>query len=918
MNKYLYTVLCFFLCAFTGLVSAQNNVTVRVREAGTLRNQLSDDEWNKVTDLSVKGVIDGDDYVFLKSSRISHLDLSGVSLKRLPAKSFQGASNLQSIVLPDVLSSVGIGAFMKCKSLKKVVLPKNLTEIHSLAFAECESLNNIVLPKNLKVLESAAFFGCKSLKSFSIAGKNPNFKVLGGILYSDSVLVACPSGLVGTVLVPNFVKEIGNSAFGGCDSLSSILLPNTVKRIQDLAFWRCKSLKSVHLPDSLLLMGKGVFSSSGLSTFVWPFNIPTIPAETFKNCVNLTQVSLHLDLDSIHSNAFQGCVNLEFVDFPSGLRYLGEYAFNGCNKLKTINLNGNVISVGNGAFSSCAALENATLPSYMKRIPSALFSQCPSLVSISMPIGLEIIGKSAFNNCSSLKNVSWPISLREIEDGAFSGCKSLNNVDLPGGVALLGKSCFKSCSGLTVVSLPSTISEVPDEAFMNCEKLTELYLPKEIVGIGESAFRNCKNLNSLSLPSSLKVIGTGAFGGCTSLNTFQSSAMVAPKISASTFDQSISDNGLLYVPEEAIQNYKSAPAWKKFAVIMGNYVVKVPQKGLMSFMLTDSLWLNVHNISIAGELDAKDVSFLSDLLHRGSNIRVLDLRNVMGVKELNLSSSPKGKSNNSLRTIYLPKDLEEIAYGCFKDFCGLETVVAGECLKVIHRNAFANCARLSSMELPLKLQKIEPMAFVGCDRITNFEFKGSNYSCKDGVVFSSDGKTLVAYPAGRIAPSYSVPSSVTEIAEGAFATSKLQRVALPENLKTISDSAFAFCPYLVAAFIPGAVENVGVAAFYGDTSLMTVKLMDGVKSVSASAFYNCSELNMVVIPASVHAIGDFAFHGCSNIERFFNFATTPQVIKSNVFPKMTQPMGELYVPESAVSLYKGKTGWNKFATVIAH
>lgn len=61
------------------------------------------------------------------------------------------------------------------------------------------------------------------------------------------------------VIIPDSVKDIGNSAFYGCDSLESMIIPNSVTYIGNSVFAYCDHLKSLTIPDSVYCIGGSVF-----------------------------------------------------------------------------------------------------------------------------------------------------------------------------------------------------------------------------------------------------------------------------------------------------------------------------------------------------------------------------------------------------------------------------------------------------------------------------------------------------------------------------------------------------------------------------------------------------------------------------------------------------------------------------------
>ncbi|MDR0908823.1 MAG: leucine-rich repeat domain-containing protein [Spirochaetaceae bacterium] len=71
---------------------------------------------------------------------------------------------------------------------------------------------------------------------------------------------------------------------------------------------------------------------------------------------------------------------------------------------------------------------------------------------------------------------------------------------------------------------------------------------------------------------------------------------------------------------------------------------------------------------------------------------------------------------------------------------------------------------LTSVTIPSSVTSIGDEAFT-CDTLLSFEVDVTNkhYKSIDGILFSKDGTVLCAYPDGKDATSYSIPSSVIAI-----------------------------------------------------------------------------------------------------------------------------------------------------------
>lgn len=104
------------------------------------------------------------------------------------------------------------------------------------------------------------------------------------------------------------------------------------------------------------------------------------------------------------------------------------------------------------------------------------------------------------------------------------------------------------------------------------------------------------------------------------------------------------------------------------------------------------------------------------------------------------------------------------------------------------------------------------------------------------------------------------------ISEGIFdSCTKLERVCLPEAVKSIEKRAFYRCKELKEINLPNSVTEIGEEAFYF-CGIEELELPTNLKIIGDSAFFRCKNLRTVYIPTSVRTIGRWAFHGCSRLE----------------------------------------------------
>ena len=89
------------------------------------------------------------------------------NMKKSEIISFRN-QNLESYIIPDSVTSIGVCAFSDCTSLSNIVIPNGVASIGDAAFSYCYSLSNIDIPNSVTSIGDRAFLGCESLNSVVI------------------------------------------------------------------------------------------------------------------------------------------------------------------------------------------------------------------------------------------------------------------------------------------------------------------------------------------------------------------------------------------------------------------------------------------------------------------------------------------------------------------------------------------------------------------------------------------------------------------------------------------------------------------------------------------------------------------------------------------------------------------------------
>ncbi len=189
--------------------------------------------------------------------------------------------------------------------------------------------------------------------------------------------------------------------------------------------------------------------------------------------------------------------------------------------------------------------------------------------------------------------------------------------------------------------------------------------------------------------------------------------------------------------------------------------------------------------------------------------------------------------------------VEQIDYRAFAGCAGLKEVKLPNSVKKLGNGAFADCTGLKKLTLGAGLSELGMGVFAGCPALETIEVDKNNtsFSVGDGCLYNEDKSMLYLLLPVRKTDTYTMPSTVTDIAEYAFwGCESVKSISLSSSLKKIPDYAFANCRSLTWISIPYSVSSIGL-----------------------KAFADCKNLENVTIPASVLRIHDTAFDGCPRL-----------------------------------------------------
>ncbi|MHC1785781.1 MAG: leucine-rich repeat protein [Christensenellales bacterium] len=155
---------------------------------------------------------------------------------------------------------------------------------------------------------------------------------------------------------------------------------------------------------------------------------------------------------------------------------------------------------------------------------------------------------------------------------------------------------------------------------------------------------------------------------------------------------------------------------------------------------------------------------------------------------------------------------------------------------------------ITSVAIPANVRLIKETGVSAVWDCVSYSVSSDNlhYKSVDGVLFTIDGKKLMAYPRMKPGSSYTIPAEVTRVADFAFQSSEyLSEIILPEGLTSVGVVAFNGCQSTIN--IPSTIQKIGQGAFSG-CAFTQVNLPSGVTSIGIGAFSHGNNLTHVNIP----------------------------------------------------------------------
>ena len=252
----------------------------------------------------------------------------------------------------------------------------------------------------------------------------------------------------GPLILPRNLKELGASAFEGCNEIIGCLDFSKCKnlnKINNYAFFGCTEIiEKLELPESLTEIGSYAFSECKFTGSIdIPDKVTIIRENAFYHCIYFTgSIIIGSSVSSIGAFAFAECTGLS-----------GQIIFKNYN-------NPNLTRIENSTFFGCSNLKgNLVLPRSIEVISEFAFFNCFGFSNrLNLSERIKAIGSSAFAFCRFKDRLIIPENVERIGDNAFYGCRNLTEVEFKGKNTKIGYMAFGHLNIRYMINIPDQYS----------------------------------------------------------------------------------------------------------------------------------------------------------------------------------------------------------------------------------------------------------------------------------------------------------------------------------------------------------------------------------------------------------------------------------------------------------------------------
>lgn len=199
--------------------------------------------------------------------------------------------------------------------------------------------------------------------------------------------------------------------------------------------------------------------------------------------------------------------------------------------------------------------------------------------------------------------------------------------------------------------------------------------------------------------------------------------------------------------------------------------------------------------------------------------------------------------------IKVPDGVKEIDGYAFSGNKTIEQIILPDSVQKLPHSCFAECSNLAVINMPNSIKEIGDWAFHGCSSLQMIDLSKTKISSiGDSMFWSCANLTEVK-----------LPDSIKVIAKSSFAyCGKLGKINFPEGLRYIGDSAFDHTSALNTVELPESLRYIGSGAFDFSGLKGTLIIPAGIENLQSYTFAFCYGLSVVKITDGTKYINSYA------------------------------------------------------------